>query len=142
MKKTKKITALCLSLFIAGAFVFLITSNCLAADSLVDTGADTPYATGNYTLADIRGYAIYLMRLILSLVGILSLLAFIYGGITILISAGRSDQVKQGTNAIKAAVVGLLITFSSILIINLFVKTIGANWDVQTGAITTTKTGK
>jgi len=137
MKKSKKITVLILGLFIVGFSVFLSTPSCSAISSLVDTGSAS-YATGNYTLSDIRGYAIYLMKLILSVVGVLSLLAFIYGGITILLSAGKSAQVEKGVSAIKAAVIGLIITFSSILIINLFIKTIGADWSVKTGAITST----
>lgn len=108
------------------------TNSCLAL-SLVDTSGN--YATGNYTLDDVRGYAIYLMRLILSLVGTLSLLAFVYGGMTFLLSAGNQESVKKGVGILKAAVIGLLITFSSVLAMNLFFRTLGVSWNPLTGAI-------
>lgn len=96
---------------------FFAANSCLAL-SLVDTSGN--YSTGNYTLDDIRNYAVYLMRFILSLVGTLSLLAFVYGGMTFLLSAGNQESIKKGMGILKAAVVGLLITFSSVLIMNLF----------------------
>lgn len=113
--------------------VTLFTANSCFAFSLVDTSGN--YATGNYTLTDVRNYAVYLMRFILSLVGTLSLLAFVYGGMTFLLSAGNQESVKKGVGILKAAVIGLLITFSSVLAMNLFFRTLGVNWNPLTGAI-------
>jgi Type IV secretion system pilin len=112
---------------------FLAVTSCSAL-SLVDTSGN--YKTGNYTLDDIRGYAVYLMRLILSLVGTLSLIAFVYGGMTFLLSAGSPEQVKKGMGIIKAAVVGLIITFASVLIINIFFRTLGiTTWNPLSGSL-------
>ncbi|MEI6835244.1 MAG: hypothetical protein WCK59_00195 [Candidatus Falkowbacteria bacterium] len=129
MNKKQKASILILSLITLGFFA----SNCLAIGSLVDTSGN--YATGNYTLNDIREYAIYLIKLILGVVGSLSLLAFVYGGLTFLLSAGRADQIKKGTDILKAAVVGLLITFASVLIINVFFKGLGINWNISSGSV-------
>lgn len=134
MKKRETISLLILSLIAVG----FITNSCLAVNSIVDT-SNPNYATGDYKLEDIREYAIYIMKIILGLVGSLSLLAFVYGGVTFLLSAGNSKKVEDGINIIKAAVVGLLITFASVLIINLFFKGLGINWNSGTGAVPTNK---
>ncbi len=142
MNKIKNNQNIIIGLLLIGLFVLLKTPSCLAINSIVDTSGN--YATGDYTLNDIRNYAVYLMELILSLVGSLSLIAFIYGGVTFLLSAGSSEKVKKGMDIIKAAVVGLIITFASVLIINLFLGGLGASWSTQTGIIqektTTNKT--
>ena len=135
MKKYRKFGILIISLMITGLFA----SSCLAANSLVDTQGHG-YADGGYTLNDIREYAIYIMKLILGLVGGLSLLAFVYGGVNFLISAGNPEKVKDGINTIKAAVIGLLITFASVLIINVFFGGLGVKWEPSSGEVGQTPT--
>ena len=136
MKKCKIIKSLILGVFIASTIIFLSTPHCSAVKSLVDTSAGSGYSDGEYTLDSVRNYLIYLMGIILSLVGTLSLLAFVYGGITFLLSAGSSDKIKKGIDIIKAAVIGLLITFTSVLIINLFFGGLGIDWNKTTGKVT------
>ena len=130
MKKYLKTGLIFLSLSLA---IFMAQS-CLAA-SLVDT-SNPGYAKGNYSLNDVRDYAVYIMRLILSLVGTLSLLMFVYGGITFLTSAGNQSTVKKGMDILKAAVMGIILVFSSVLIINLFFGGLGVTWNSTTGAVT------
>ena len=115
-------------------FIILLASQTMAAGSLVDT-SDPSYKDGSYTLDDIRSYAIYIIKLILSLVGTLSLVFFVYGGLTFLLSAGNQTQVKKGMDIIQAAVIGIVITFTSVLLINLFFHGIGINWNPATGKI-------
>lgn len=143
MKKNEKIIAFSLAL----ALILLVAAPVLAVDSLVDTNAPG-YATGDYKLEYIREYAIYLARIILGLVGSLSLLAFVYGGVTFLLSGGSSEEVKKGMSILKAAVIGILITFSSALIINVFLGGLGidqtgkdgaAKFNTETGTITPQK---
>lgn len=119
-------------LFVSLTAIILTAQSCLAL-SLVDTSGN--YKTGDYTLTDVRDYAVYLMQIILSLVGTLSLVAFVYGGITFLLSAGNQTQVKKGMEIIKAAVIGLLITFSSVLIINMFFGGLGVSWNSTVGNV-------
>lgn len=115
--------------------MFFTISPCLAATSIVDT-SNPGYADGSYSLTDVRNYAVYIMNLILSFVGIISLLLFVYGGVTFLLSAGNQNSVKKGTEIIKAAVIGLVLVFSSVLIINLFFGGLGVKWNQTTGAVT------
>lgn len=125
-------------LLIATLGVAIFTAHSCLAASLVDT-SNPRYATGGYTLTDVRDYAVYIMQLILGLVGTLSLVMFVYGGVTFLISAGNQNNVKKGMEIIKAAVMGLLLVFSSVLIINLFFGGLGVKWSETTGAVTTPK---
>lgn len=133
MKKATK----CGLLFIVLMSLFIATNACLSA-SIVDT-SNPGYASGDYTLGNVRDYAVYIMQLILGLVGTLSLVMFVYGGVTFLISAGNQNNVKKGMEIIKAAVMGLLLVFSSVLIINLFFGGLGVKWSETTGAVTTPK---
>ena len=140
MKKKLKVSFIIVSLALT-----LFTANyCLAVSSVVDT-SNPGYSEGNYTLNNVRDYVIYLMQLILGLVGTLSLLMFVYGGLTFLLSAGNSNSVKKGMEILKASVVGLLLVFSSVLIIQLFFGGIfgtnkmtnksGTTWNSKTGTI-------
>ena len=142
MKINKKL----LAFFLTIGTALLISAPVLAAStstSLVDTGA-AGYAEGNYELSYVREYVIYLAKIILGLVGSLSLMAFVYGGVTFLISGGSSDKIKKGQEILKAAVIGIIITFSSALIINVFLGGLGidqkgedkaAKFNTETGAI-------
>lgn len=138
-----------ISLVITFLLVAAFTANsCLAAASLVDT-SNPGYSDGGYSLDNVRDYAVYVMQLILGLVGTLSLVMFVYGGITFLLSTGNQSEVKKGMDIIKAAVVGLLLVFSSVLIINMFFGGLfgigsaknksGATWDEKSGAISVPK---
>ena len=89
----------------------------------------TKYACGNYTLDDIVMIAIRASKWILGIVGSLALLMFVYGGFMFLISAGSSDKVSKAKTIITAAVAGLIIVFSSYLIIQFVLKTVGISWD-------------
>jgi len=144
MTKNKKTLLFSLALLVN---LLIAVAPVLAVDSLVNTKA-AGYAKGDYELSYVREYAIYLAQIILSLVGTVSLIAFVAGGVMFLISGGSQDRIKKGREIITAAVVGLLITFSSVLIINVFLGGLGidskgaddaAKWDSNTGAITPLK---
>ena len=108
------------------------------ASSLVDTKS-AAYQTGGYTLDDARDYLIYLMYFILGFVGTLSLAAFVYGGIVFLTSAGSEQKVKKGKEILGAAVVGLVLVFSSVLIIQTLFGGLGINWDASSGKVPSLK---
>jgi len=86
---------------------------------------------GNYRLDDFISLAINVSKWILGIVGSLSLVMFIYGGFTFLISAGSAEKVAQANKIILAAVIGLVIVFSSYLIIQFALKSIGLSWSGQ-----------
>lgn len=125
----KKIVRVLLSLMLA-LTVLIIASPVLAQGILpVATGdpCDQGDASvcGNYQVNDFIVLAIKVANLILGLVGSLTLIMFIYGGVMFLISAGSSDKVAQAKKIIIASIVGLLIVFSSWLIIKYTTETIG-----------------
>lgn len=95
--------------------------------SIIDPTASA-YNTGDYTLSDILTIAIGASRWILGIVGSLALIMFIYGGFTFLISAGSSDKVGQARKIIVAAVIGLIIVFTSYIIIRFVLTSLGLDW--------------
>ena len=56
----------------------------------------------------------------------LAALMIIYGGFVLLTSAGDSKKISQGRNIITAAVVGVVIVFGSLAILNLVKSVFGA----------------
>lgn len=67
---------------------------------------------------DIRLILGRVIRGILSIVGSLALLMFIYGGILWMTSNGKAESVKKGRDIIVWAIAGLVIIFSSYAIVN------------------------
>lgn len=105
-----------------------------AQDSIIDPN-DGKYKTGNYSLDDIMTTVISISGWILGIIGSLALLMFVYGGFMFLISAGSSDKIGQAKKIIIAAVIGLIIVFSSYIIIRFVSQAIGVDW--QGGKIIT-----
>ena len=126
------------SLFLSLGFFIITPLKTLAADSIINPNASA-YSDGNYTLNDILIIAIGASRWILGIVGSLTLIMFIYGGFTFLVSAGSSDKVGQAKKIIVAAVIGLLIVFSSYLIIKFALASLGLNWNGQAATMTITQ---
>jgi len=74
---------------------------------------------GNYTLNDMARTAITISEFILGIVGSLALLAFVAGGLMWMLSAGNPEWVTRGKQTILGAVIGLVIVFTSYMIIQL-----------------------
>jgi hypothetical protein len=124
------------SLFL-GIFVFVLSVNIVSAA----TECDAEYKTiqnygifenfkncrdcGNCDLNDFAQIAIAISNLILGLVGSLALLFFIYGGIMFLISSGSQERVTQAKQIIVGAVIGIVIVFTSYMIINFVAGALG-----------------
>ena len=83
---------------------------------------------GNYQLNDFVQIAIIASNFILGIVGSLSLLAFIVGGLMWLLSAGKAEMVTRGKQTILGAVIGLAIVFTSYMIIQMVYASFGLNW--------------
>jgi len=77
------------------------------------------------TLSDpLKGIGLYgiLNRLIISFLGVIgavSLLVFVYAGVTYM-TAGSSDRVKKATDAMKYAVLGIMIIMMAYIVTNFF----------------------
>lgn len=123
IRKRKIIWGVILGLF------FVLLSQPLAA-KIEDTvplvnpiGGTVTDSAGEINLYEIVGSII---KKVLGLMGSLALLVFIYGGFMWLTATGNSDRVKQGTNAMLWATIGILVIFSSYAILSLILKGIGA----------------
>lgn len=58
------------------------------------------------------------VKVVLGIMGSLTLAAFVYGGYQWLTSAGNSDKVQTGTHALMYATIGLFIIFGAYAILN------------------------
>ncbi|MBU1663260.1 pilin, partial [Patescibacteria group bacterium] len=72
---------------------------------------------GNYSLNDMVSVALKISTFILSIVGSLALLAFVAGGLMMMLSAGNPEWVTRGKQTLIGAVIGLTIVFTSYMII-------------------------
>lgn len=97
----------------------------VSAQSSIINNNDTNYETGSYDADDILGIVINVTNIILGLVGSLTLLMFIYGGFSFIMAAGSSEKVSKAKGILTAAVVGLVIVFSSYLIIKFVLGALG-----------------
>ncbi len=126
MKKKNLIASLLLTV------IFLASSWALGAAQaqmpIVDT-ANPRYETGSYELNDFILLAIRISKIILGLVGSLTLAMFIFGGQMMLVSGGSSEKVAKAKKTMVAAAIGLLIVFGSYLLIKGVMASLGLSWD-------------
>jgi hypothetical protein len=95
----------------------LVAEPVLALQPIVDT-ASGKYDEGNYELIDFIVLLINISDWILAISGSAALLAFIVGGLLFLTSGGSPDRVTAGKGWLKGAIIGLLIVFTSYMIID------------------------
>ncbi len=60
-----------------------------------------------------------------TIVGALALLFFIYGGFTLILSRGATEQVKKGKDIMVAAVIGLVIVFGAYMLVRFLGTAVG-----------------
>lgn len=101
-----------------------------AGSGILPTPTGGKGGDGDYSLNDFIQLAVNVSEKILGLVGSLALLAFVYGGIMFLISGGNSEKVEKGKQILIGAVVGLVIVFTSYMIIQFTMSALGVtgNW--------------
>jgi len=105
-------------------FCFGLADN-LFAQSIMESVEEKCRVDGSCELSDLGKLAIGISRWILGIVGSLSLLAFVYGGVLFLISAGNRETVQKAKQVIIGAVIGLTIVFASYLIIQFVLQALG-----------------
>lgn len=69
--------------------------------------------------------AINISRYVFSIIGGLSLLMFVYGGFTMIISQGNSEKIQQGKNIMVAVFIGLLIAFGGYILVSFLGQSLG-----------------
>jgi hypothetical protein len=95
-----------------------------------DEGA---YATGDYNLGHLVQTAINIYECILCMVAAAMLLMFVLGAFVFMTSTGNQQQVSRGKQIILGAVIGSIIVFGSILIVNFTVKALGGSFSDEAG---------
>lgn len=68
-----------------------------------------------------------ILSVVMGLVGVAVLGMFLYGGFTLITSAGDKNKVEKGTQTIVTAIVGLVITLLAVIIINFIAKLLGVD---------------
>ena len=121
IKNRKLVLAFCVFAFLC----FLLSVNvCLAEEGgIIPDGGKK--ATGDYELNDFVRVGINVTQWILGIVGSLALLMFIYGGLMFIISSGNSEKVTKAKEIIIGAVIGLVIVFTSYMIIQFTIDALG-----------------
>jgi hypothetical protein len=77
---------------------------------------------GDCKIGDFVQLAVNISSFILAIVGSLALLMFVYGGVVWIISAGSAEKVQQGKTIVRNAVIGLVLVFTSWLIVSVVVR--------------------
>ncbi len=102
----------------------LINDNTAGSDMALNANSDC-MKNGDCKLNDFTLIAINVSKIILGLVGSLALLAFVAGGLMMMLSAGNTEWVTRGKQTLIGAVVGLAIVFTSYMIIQLVFSALG-----------------
>jgi hypothetical protein len=121
-----KFNFLALFLFIFSSFLFSlptfavedITGKPSTQTEITQNSQKLPNPLG---ITDVNALIARVINFVLSLVGSVSLLMFVYGGLTWMTSAGSSEKIKKGRDIIVWSVIGLAIVFSSYILVKFVV---------------------
>ena len=102
-----------------GALLCLSTSRVLASALSVQEGANAAGAEGMPTeLIGDNGVFSRLTNTILLVVGLISVIMLVYGGLRYILSGGDSKKVTDAKNTILYAIIGLIISLLAFAIVN------------------------
>ena len=102
-----------------GALLCLSTSRVLASALSVQDGANAARAEGMPTeLIGDNGVFSRLTNTILLVVGLISVIMLVYGGLRYILSGGDSKKVTDAKNTILYAIIGLIISLLAFAIVN------------------------
>lgn len=102
-----------------GALLCLSTSRVLASALSVQEGANAARAEGMPTeLIGDNGVFSRLTSTILLVVGLISVIMLVYGGLRYILSGGDSKKVTDAKNTILYAIIGLIISLLAFAIVN------------------------
>ncbi|PLX22066.1 hypothetical protein C0584_00890 [Candidatus Parcubacteria bacterium] len=107
-------------------FVLLLPLRFVSADNGIFKGINSECLDqGNCTINQIVQTAVNITDILLGLSGSIALLYFVYGGVTFLISGGSAEKVTKGKQILINSIIGLIIIFSSFLIIQYTMTALG-----------------
>ena len=102
-----------------GALLCLSTSRVLASALSVQEGANAARAEGMPTeLIGDNGVFSRLTNTILLIVGLISVIMLVYGGLRYILSGGDSKKVTDAKNTILYAIIGLIISLLAYAIVH------------------------
>ena len=102
-----------------GALLCLSTSRVLASALSVQEGANAARAEGMPTeLIGDNGVFSRLTNTILLIVGLISVIMLVYGGLRYILSGGDSKKVTDAKNTILYAIIGLIISLLAFAIVH------------------------
>lgn len=102
-----------------GALLCLSTSRVLASALSVQEGANAARADGMPTeLIGDNGVFSRLTNTILLVVGLISVIMLVYGGLRYILSGGDSKKVTDAKNTILYAIIGLIISLLAYAIVH------------------------
>lgn len=116
----KKITKIITQTFTGlGAFACLFSSRLLASATSVQEGADAARADGMPTeLIGDNGVFSRITNTVLLIVGLISVIMLVYGGLRYILSGGDSKKVTDAKNTILYAIIGLIISMLAYAIVH------------------------
>ncbi len=93
----------------------------LAVPALVGAQFKVPTDTGLPESANgqgITGIITNIMKWLLTLVGILAIIAFVIAGILYLTAAGNEDQIDRAKKTMTAAIIGVIVALIGLIVLN------------------------
>ena len=119
----------------AGAAICLWTGKAMTVyaeeKSAVEQGAEAARATGMPSdLIGDNGVFGRITNVILLIVGIVSVVMLIYGGLRYILSGGDSKKVTDAKNTIMYALIGLIISILAFAIVNFVINAVGGEASV------------
>jgi hypothetical protein len=123
----KKIIVLVIMMFLVIGGLFSVLNIVKAQSINLWSGIEDCRDNGNCTLTSAERFGINIASIILKFLGVAALVVFIYGGLLWMTSAGNSQKVSDGKNAIVGAVIGIVIVLSAYVIVFNFMKILGVD---------------
>ena len=116
----KKITKIITQTFTGlGAFACLFSSRLLTSATSVQEGANAARADGMPTeLIGDNGVFSRITNTVLLIVGLISVIMLVYGGLRYILSGGDSKKVTDAKNTILYAIIGLIISMLAYAIVH------------------------
>jgi len=121
MKKLKQLLASAALVIGVGVFTFVPSVGAVNVDPLANTCAGVAAGTSAVCDSaddDVSDVVATVVNVLLFIIGIISVIVIIVGGIMYTVSAGDSGQVTKAKNTILYAVVGLAVAFFAYAIVN------------------------
>ena len=116
----KKITKIITQTFTGlGAFACLFSSRLLVSATSVQEGANAARADGMPTeLIGDNGVFSRITNTVLLIVGLISVIMLVYGGLRYILSGGDSKKVTDAKNTVLYAIIGLIISMLAYAIVH------------------------